>query len=266
MLHIELLSVGDFLQHYSFIDVSFIATTYKNNEMLKFDPFFIKNTLEMDVKNISESPCKLVEFYKCKINVINNISSLPFNSRLILLEVYSDNHVNVNCSRITQINNNECKKYSNNKLHVFLWKYGKKGNVEQVFKYMLMPYLLTILLQLTHRIKGEYDIANMGNWISVASSFLLTDVALFFTVPTTNVITCIEKYLFLSFGFKIFITLFAFYNLDILLGVHIFSHHVFDIVMSIIISVIFIVYSYFLFSKSSLETSSVIVQHMNNIH
>ena len=266
MLHIELLSFGDFLQHSSYIDVSFLVTTYKNTEMLNFDTFFIKNTLEIDVKNISESPCKLVEFYKCKLCVINNISSLPFNSRFILLEVYSNNHVSVDSSRITQIDNNECKKYSKDNLHVFLWKYGKKGNVEQVFKYMLMPYLLTILLQLTHRIKGEYDIANMGNWISVASSFLLTDVALFFTVPTTNVITCIERYLFLSFCLKIFITLFAFYDLDILLGAHIFNHFVLDIIMSILISVIFFVYCYFLFCRSSLETSSVIVQHMNNVH
>jgi len=265
MLHIELLSFGDFLQHYSSIDVSFLATTHKNIEVLNFDPFFIKNTLDMDIKNISESPCKLVQFYNCKLCIINNISSLPFNSRFILLEVYSDNHVSVDSSRITQIDNNECKKYSKDNLHVFLWKYGKKGNVEQVFKYMLMPYLLTILLQLTHRIKGD-NISNLGNWMSVASSFLLTDVALFFTVPTTNVITCIEKYLFLSFGFKIFITLFAFYNLDNLLGDHIFGHFVFDIMMSILISFLLIFYSYFLFNRSSLETSSVIVQHMNNVH
>jgi len=210
MLHIELLSFGDFLQHYSSIDVSFLATTYKNIEVLNFDPFFIKNTLDMDIKNISESPCKLVQFYNCKLCIINNISSLPFNSRFILLEVYSDNHVSVDSSRITQIDNNECKKYSKDNLHVFLWKYGKKGNVEQVFKYMLMPYLLTIL--------------------------------------------------------QIFITLFAFYNLDNLLGDHIFGHFVFDIMMSILISFLLIFYSYFLFNRSSLETSSVIVQHMNNVH
>jgi len=267
MLHIEILSIGDFLQHYSEIDVSFIATSYKNNEILNFNPFFVKNALEMDIKTISENPCKLIEFYKCKICVLNNIVHLPFNSRFIILEIYSEYPVSVDSSRIRKIDDLECKKYSRDNLHVFLWKYGKKGSIEPVFKYMLIPYLLTILLQLTHRIKGEdNDIGNMGNWISVSSTFLLTDVALFFTVPTTNVITGIEKSLFLSFFLKSFITLFAFYNLDIILGSHTCGHHLFDILMFILISIVFFGYSYYLFRKSYLETSSVIVQHMNIKH
>jgi len=50
---------------------------------------------------------------------------------------------------------------------VALLEHGRKTSVESIFKYMIIPYVLTILQQLVHRIKkdGEGE-DGTDNWFT----------------------------------------------------------------------------------------------------
>ena len=127
---------------------------------------------------------------------------------------------------------------------------------------MCIPYLTTILLQLSHTIKND-DVSGYGTWIGISSTFLLTDIALFFTVPETNRFTSVEKSLVLNMVLKILITIFAFYNLDVILGENTIGHHQIDAVICIISSFVIIFFSYYMSTPQLLRISTQFLLILN---
>jgi len=264
MLEIKFLVLGDVSKNTTFVDVSMEILYHKQyNIEFNIDSFYIKNSLHTEVKLIEEYENTILFYCESRISIISNISDIPFNNQFLLLDLsHIDFDIIINESRIPQINSNDFKHREN----IFVWKYGKQRNNSSILKYMFIPFFLTLLLQLTHSIKGNNDkseenfnsyIDAHGSWIGIAATFLLADVALFFTVPDSTRLTNIERFLFINFFMKIFVTMFAFYDWDNKIGDGIDEnngHHDIDYCITAILLIIMTCYSYVFYERGCEKT------------
>ena len=255
-LKVELLNVGNVFQNTTEVDVSFLMTYFKKeggSDDFDIDRVFIKNSMGMsDMKLVHDDKKYVSVFGNVTLNMINNLKHIPFNRQFIFLEIETTcKNVVVESRRIIKLNDYNMKKTIGGNTHMFVWEYNV-GLTESLLKYMVIPYLLTLVLQLSHTIKAEDEEGGHGTWISVGSTFMLTDVALFFTVPQTNKLTYIDKSLFLSLLMKIFITMFAFYDFDVKISNKLenFSHHDVDAVLFGLMTMIILIYSSYNYYKS----------------
>jgi len=285
MLHIELLTIGSVFKNTIFVDVS-MNMVYLKKDGLEFDinSIYLKNSLKMEIKTICNDDEKIVCFCQTTLKMINNIQDMPFNTQFFLLDIECECQVAVCSSRIHEINDSDCDKYNLGGNHIFMWKYSKQVHNSSVLKYMFLPFFLTLVLQLSHIIKGSGDKGNdeiedetkndklnnyldlHGTWVGVASTFLLTDVALFFTVPQSNKLTNIERSIFMNFFMKVFVAMFAFYDFDNKIGHGDIGHHIVDIVIAIILCIIMCCYCFYIYHKSIIGLDNVFIYYINLGH
>jgi len=269
-LKVELLNVGSVFQHSTEVDVSFLMTYYKKQggfDDFDMDRVFIKNSMGMsDMKLVHDDEKYVSVFGNATLTMINNLKDMPFNRQFLFLEIETTcKNVVVDSKRIVNLNDFNMKKTVSGNTHTFVWKYKAERSLESVLKYMVIPYLLTLVLQLSHTIKAEDSEGGHGTWISVGSTFMLMDVALFFTVPQTNKLTGIEKSLFMSLMMKVFITMFAFYDFDVKISNTIdnFSHHAVDAVLFVLMTMVILAYSGYIYYKSMCGVNNILIPHQS---
>lgn len=274
MLHIELLTIGSVFKKTVFVDVS-MEMIYLKKDGLEFDmnSIYFKNALTMEIKSICDDDEKTVCFCQATLKMINNIQDMPFNTQFFVLDIECECEVAVCSSRIHEINDIRCDKYKLDGNHIFVWIYSKQIHNSSVLKYMFIPFFLTLTLQLTHVIKGDDDKTDLsdyldrhGTWVGISSTFLLTDVALFFTVPQSNKLTNSERSIFMNFFMKVFIAVFAFYDFDNKIGHGHRGHHIIDIVIAIILCIIMCFYCFYLYHKSIIGIDNVFIYYINLGH
>lgn len=250
---IEILSMGEIYNETKIIDCNFnITCTYDyNNEDIYDDKdlFIIENCIEEYSQEllcscVTENRITKIWNYKCRINIYNKTENIPYNHgyfylKLKLKKSYCNDNNNDFVIRDRTGNNNLFKSdayyvisHNVDGQITYIWSWDL-FNKEHVWKYMIIPTLLTIIQQLAHTVKIE----GHGGWIGILSGFLLSDIALLFTIPETNNLILSEQIVYINFGFKIVLGLFAFYDLDVYFGEEIFpglGHHNIDIIFVII--------------------------------
>ncbi len=265
-LKVEVINVGSVFQHSTEVDISFLMTYYKKEGVcddFDINMVFFKNSMAMsDMKVVHDDVKSVSVFFNATLTMINNLKDMPFNRQFLFFDIHTTcKNVTVDTKRISNLNDFKMKKTIVGDTHTFIWKYKVERSLESVLKYMVIPYILTLVLQLTHAIKAEDEEGGRGTWVSVGSTFMLTDVALFFTVPQTNKLTCIEKCLFLSLLMKVFVTLFAFYNFDeeIASKINNFTHHDVDAVVFSILTIFMFLYTFYLYHQSRCGVNNILV-------
>ena len=279
---IELLSIGGINIDSEFVDCNF-TFEYTYNDYIE-DPidFMIENCIE--VYSSSEicskhydGKIKKVWRYQAKIKIMNDTEHIPYNNvyliiNMILKNSYCEgaNYTVVRSRESDAINYNYTSKLLKKTYIItpdeicsvaYIWIYNL-SNVEHMIKYMLIPTLLTLLLQLTHRIKEE----SYGDFVGVAATLLLGDIALLFTIPETNTLIISEKIIYLNFMLKMALGTFAFYDWDVYFGEKYYSgigHYRIDVIMTTITIIIILVYAlYTLFhSLKRIKQTEHIIGH-----
>ena len=226
-LVIDILEIGEIYEHTTFVDVSMIITY--NKKYCNDNPFIILNSLKTETEVLYDDGVTVSTRNTVNLRVLNETKFIPFNSRYFFLNIRYTQPGNI-LIRLPENLIDSSKKYLEHvgeNQFVALFENGRKNSVESIFKYMVIPYVLTILQQLVHRIKkdgegedgtdnyGRNGLAGKGTWISVAATLMLMDVALFFTFPETNAFTGAEMSLMLNFFLKLFGAIFAFYDYDV---------------------------------------------------
>lgn len=255
---INLLSISEMSSGTEYIDCNFLfECIYEEHEFSDMS-FSIENCLELYSKEeicstiIENNKMKKIWNYKAKIRILNYTKHIPYNQiylviNMVLNDFYCDNNLGYDINIVNDkiINNNFSNKLiddmytiiSNNQCNVtYIWKYNL-FNFEHIIKYMILPTFLTILLQMTHRLKVDSRVDYLG----IVATFLLSDIALLFTIPDTSSLIASEKLIYLNIFFKIFIGTFAFYDLDITFGEEIFpwlTHHGIDTFIIILFGLI----------------------------
>jgi len=282
---IELLSIGGINIDSEFVDCNF-TFEYTYNDYIE-DPidFMIENCIE--VYSSSEicskqydGKIKKVWRYQAKIKIMNDTEHIPYNNiyliiNMILKNSYCDGANYIIISKESDaINYNYTSKLLKKTYIItptevcsvaYIWIYNL-SNVEHMIKYMLIPTLLTLLLQLTHRIKE----ASYGDFVGVAATLLLGDIALLFTIPETNTLIISEKLIYLNFMIKIALGTFAFYDWDVFFGKNYdngIGHYRIDVVMTtitIIIVVVYTLYTLFHSLKRIKQTDHIIDYYAKN--
>lgn len=246
---IKFLTMENIFPYTTFIDVSMLITVHNMNDDINSDSLFIKNSISMETRTISSNGQKQVIYCTCKLKTLNSTAHFPFNDIYFLIEIDIPCDILIDDSRMDQLCTTDMEEIRVCDNHVIIWKCGHNLPYESLLKYMCIPYLTTILLQLSHTIKND-DVSGYGTWIGISSTFLLTDIALFFTVPETNQFTSVEKSLLLNLVIKILITIFAFYDIDVMLGERTIGHHQIDGVICIIASFLIIFFSFYMYRIS----------------
>jgi len=250
--NINLLSISELSSDSKNVDCNFLFECIYNEQHEEHMNFMIENCLEVYSKEkiccsyINEYTKKTIWNYKAKIQVLNYTRHIPYNYvylviNMVLNDYYCDNNIGI---RFTFENNYNI----NNNLHhniidsnviipknkstiSFIWSY-KLYNYEHIGKYMLIPMFLTLLLQLTHRLKNE----NRVDYVSIMATLLLSDIALLFTIPETHSLIASEKVIYLNIILKLFVGTFAFYDGDIYVSDDLIpdlSHHGIDYIINI---------------------------------
>lgn len=267
-LKVEIINVGSVFKHSTEVDVSILMTYYKKK--VEYDDFdmgmvFIKNSMGMsDMKLVHDNEKYKSFFFNVSLTMINNLKDMPFNRQFLFLEIETTcKNVIIESKRIVNLNDFNMKKTVEGNTYTFMWKYKMEHSLESILKYMVIPYLLTLVLQLTHTVKAEDPEGGHGTWVSIGSTFMLTDVALFFTVPQTNKLTGIEKSLFMSLMMKIFITMFAFYDFDVKISNRIdnFSHHSVDAVIFVLMTIFMCAYTGYIYYQSMCGVNNISIPH-----
>ena len=238
-LNIDILEVGEIYEHTNFIEVSMIVTY--NKEYCASNPFIILNALKIESDTIYDDGVIVSMRNTSTLRIVNKTKHIPFNRRYFLLNIQYSQPENIIITFSPELAGKCNKKQYLTRFDddhfVALLEYGRKNSIESIFKYLLIPYVLTILQQLVHRIKkdgegeegtdenGTNSYAGKGTWIGVAATFMLMDVALFFTFPQTNAVTGAEMCLMLNFFLKLFGTVFAFYDYDVKVSEFIGGYH-----------------------------------------
>ena len=265
-LKLEFINVGSMFKNSTEVDVSFLMTYYKKeggHDDFDMETVFIKNSMGMsDMKLVHDNENYKSFFFNIRLTIINNLKDMPFNRLFLFIEIETTcKNVVIDTKRIVNLNDLNMKKIVKGNTYTFIWKYKMERSLEFVSKYIIIPYLLTLMLQLTHTIKSENPQGGYGTWISTGSTFMLTDVALFFTVPHSNKLTGIEKSLFMSLLMKMFITMFAFYDFDIKISNEIdnFSHHSLDAVIFVFMTILLCAHTSYIYHKSIRGINSILV-------
>ena len=224
---IDIIEIGEIYEHSTFVDVSMIITY--NKKYCNENPFILLNALKIESEIFYDDGVTVSSRNTVNLRIINQTKLIPFNSRYFFLNIRYIQPGNISI-RLPENMIDSRKKYIEHvgeNQFVALLEHGRKTSVESIFKYMIIPYVLTILQQLVHRIKkdgegedgtdnyGKNGLAGKGTWISVAATLMLMDVALFFTFPETNAFTGAEMSLMLNFFLKLFGAIFAFYDYDV---------------------------------------------------
>ena len=226
-LIIDILEIGEIYEHTTFVDVSMLITY--NKKYCKDNPFIILNALKIETEVFYDDGVTVSTRNTINLRILNETKLIPFNSRYLFLNVKYNHPGNISIRLPENLvgSGKEYLEHVGENQFVALLEHGRKNSVESIFKYMIIPYVLTILQQLVHRIKkdgegedgtdihGRNGHAGKGTWISVAATLMLMDVALFFTFPETNAFTGAEMSLMLNFFLKLFGAIFAFYDYDV---------------------------------------------------
>jgi len=257
---INILSLSEIQSDSKYVDCNFLFECIYDESLEEVISYMIENCVEL--YSIDEICCTFIDGnkkkkiwnYKAKIRVLNNTVNIPYNSvylliKMVLKEYYCNdtlgNEISIESGKC--INNHYRDKLKSNYIIIpknscsicYIWTYNFY-NIEHIIKYMIIPTLLTILLQLTHRLKVESKV----DYVSIVATLLLSDIALLFTIPETNTLIASEKIIYINIGIKIFIGMFAFYDLDVEFGENIFpglKHHGIDIIINIITIVLILV-------------------------
>jgi hypothetical protein len=278
---LKLLATNEIFSETMFIDCSFLLEyIYHKKYDDKDINFIIENALEIyskDLiykKHINNNKIKKILSYRVKLKVLNSTRNIPFNYiyfiiNLKLKQQYYDDNTNL---KILNISEKNITPYTGKLEQTiileninnisYIWVYNSI-NTEHIIKYILIPSILTIIEQLTHQIKTE----SKGDWISIISTFILADIALIFTIPETNSFTISEKILYINFCTKIFIGVFAFYDMDITIGDDLFpeiGHHGIDTIIIIIIIFFILFYTIIKYLQSMVLHKNMINIFINN--
>ena len=200
--------------------------------------------------------------YDMEIYLVNNVKYIPFNKQYFVLEIASveedDDHGHGVYFEVTmpeemeskfhdcsiEFGENGCKR---------MWEYTHRKPVESILKYMVVPYLMSIMQQLTHTVKGG---GGKGDWVGICATFMLGDIALFFTIPPTNKLTGLERCLFLNFFVKVFISMFAFYDFDVKVAPNKKFHPLVDIFVSLLITLVVLLYYVSLATRARIRSDN----------
>lgn len=265
-IEINILSMEEITNEKNFIDCNFNL----KYTILDFNEFNIDESIFMIENCIEEYSCYLIckEFnndsityvwnYKCKINIHNNTKYIPYNHCFFYIKLklkysycseYINNYIILDKSdnyikdlQYREINNHTiinkitevpCDNYyiilSKNAEITYIWQYDL-FNIEHIWKYFIFPTFLTITQQLVHSVKNE----GKSDWVSIVSGFILSDIALLFTIPETNTLIFSEKILYLNILLKLILGTFAYYDWDVYFGEIVFpnlGHHNIDIIL-----------------------------------
>lgn len=242
--HIDLniVNISEIQEHDLSVSTSIIMTCPSDIKIL---PFF-KNSIHTNIYEIYDIDGIKKIHFDMEVYLHNKTEFIPFNRQYFYLDMvvldkseYKINFsVNLDYSLYDRFLRHEHILTEDG--FIYEWKCNKYNSYkESVVKYMIIPYSLTILQQLTHSIKKS----GKGDLIAVASTFMLGDIALFFTLPATARLTGIEKALFLNLFFKFYVSIIAFYDFDNKISsTNAKSHILVDIVNSIIITLFIIGY------------------------
>ena len=214
-IDLEIIHVSEIEEHFITVQISMIMTCSTDIKIL---PFF-KNSIHTTITQIYDEDGIKKLHYDMELYLHNRTEFIPFNRQYFYLDIivldkkkeYKINFsVNLDYSLYDRFL--RCKYILTDDGFIYEWKCNKyRSYKESIFKYMLIPYSLTILQQLTHSIKKD---GGKGDLIGVASTFMLGDIALFFTLPPTPKLTGIEKCLFLNLFLKLYVAIVAFYDFD----------------------------------------------------
>jgi len=208
--------MGEIQQYDSTTRICLLMTCPQEDVEGKPFSYIFKNSRSVTKEVIEDSNGVQTIHYDMEIYIVNNTKYIPFNRKYVVLDlIHGDLGGDVDFSvefqpdlqksfkeGIVTYYKNECR---------CEWEYVKGTSKESVLKYMIVPYALTMMQQLTHTVKRN---DGYGDWIGICATFMLGDIALFFTIPTTNKLTCLEKSLFLNFFLKFWVAMFAFYDFD----------------------------------------------------
>ena len=251
-LQLEILSMSDIDQYSLYIRVCLIATCTLDVEGNP-KSFIFKNSRSVTKEVLSTTKGFQKTYYDMEIYLVNNVKYIPFNKQYFVLDIQQvvNNEDGFNFS-VTMPEEIE-RKFEDYSTEVFpngckrTWEYMFCKPIESILKYMVVPYLLTIMQQLTHTVKAR---GGKGDWIGICATFMLGDIALFFTIPTTSKLTGLERCLFLNFFCKFFIAMFAFYDCDVTIAPSPKVHHLVDVFVTLLVTMIVIGYYFSLAIKS----------------
>lgn len=199
---LEILSMSDIGQYDNIVNVSLIVTCPHDVEGNTKSIIF-KNSKSTAEKVLHDKNGVQKVKYDMEMYLINNVKYVPFNNQYFVLDIVDEegDRVNFEVTMSEEIKNRFELKSKSAEKHT--WLYIGCIRIESVLKYMVLPYCLTILLQLVHRVRYE----GRGEWIGICATLILGDIALFFTLPSTNKFTFLERSLFLNLFFKLIISL-----------------------------------------------------------
>lgn len=240
---LDILTISEITEHDLTAKASVIMT-YAND--IKFPPVF-KNAINTVTRQLHASNGMQKIHYDMELYIHNQIQFIPFNRQYFFLDILmldkSDEYefkfsVNLDYSLYDRFL--KYKVLVTDDGFIYEWKCNKyQSYKESVLKYMVIPYSLTILQQLTHSIKKS----GKGDLIAVSSTFMLGDIALFFTLPQTSRLTGLEKSLLINLFFKFYVAIVAFYDFDNKISSTDSRLHFFiDVINSLIISFFIIGY------------------------
>lgn len=260
-IHLEILSVGD-VQKYDLVARVCLVMTCPLDVEGEAQAFMFKNSRSVVKEILPSGPGTQCVHYDMELYLVNNTEYIPFNRQyleIVVCHPFFEGGVKLTTSLPYGMRDvlTGFEIETSDTISSCVWEYINVSPVEHILKYMLVPYLLTIMQQLTHTVKGENGIKGgdgKGDWVGICATFMLSDIALFFTIPTTIKMTCLERSLFLNFFLKFIIAMFAFYDFDVDVA-HMFSsndnfHHVVDWFNTGVITISVVSYCTWLWLKS----------------
>lgn len=202
--------MSDIGQYDKTVHVSLIVTCPHDVEGNKKSIIF-KNSKSTAEKVLHDKNGVQKVKYDMEMYLINNVKYVPFNQQYFVLDIVDEegDKVNFEVTMPEEIKNKFELKSKSAEKHTWLYIGGRP--IESVLKYMVFPYFLTIMLQLVHRVKYE----GRGEWIGICATLILGDIALFFTLPSTNKFTFLERCLFLNLFIKVIISLLIYFGNDL---------------------------------------------------
>jgi len=260
-IHLEILSVGEVQQYDVVVRVCLVMKCPVDVEGAP-QTFIFKNARSIIKEMLVSEPGSQCIHYDMELYLVNNTKYIPFNRQYLeIIICHPPVLEGVDLTANLPYGMDELftglQVQTGEEVCSCVWECTKVTPTEPVLKYMVVPYLLTIMQQLTHTVKGSNGIKGgdgKGDWIGICATFMLGDIVLFFTIPTTNKMTCLERSLFLNFFLKFIIAMFAFYDWDVDLA-HWFStdntyHKMVDYLNTGVVTIIVLYYCTWLWMKA----------------
>lgn len=243
---VNILSISEIDIDCSFVDCSFNFKCIHNKNIENIENLFmIQNCIELYsseliCSKIIGNDIQKVWNYKGKFNMYNNTEKIPYNIGYFYITMKLKSFFCHNINKFNIVNDESHREIEIYKSDIiipinncgeitYIWSYDLYSS-EHVMKYMIIPTILTIMMQLVHRTKTE----SLADWIGIVSGFLLSDIALLFTIPETHSLILSEQVVYLNFYFKIALGMFAYYDADTYFGEYVFpglGHHNIDLII-----------------------------------